>query len=334
MDGHRDVHHDAEDFAAAPPQRDVYNIQQSHRVLKPSDDFAKQYQYEHMSEEERLAKREEAAAEMAKLLAEADEKNMQEQLKTHQPLDPDEIRRQQAIKQRIYNETEVYPKPATPTNNVEEAIFRKNLAESHGRLPKRAKLIDVFDEKLNQTIITAFALQIGAAILYFLAGIILAAGILPRWSYYVFIGVTFVMVLLSAISLYTRARQAKRQKVPYDQLGTFSIATIFPGFIIRIIISYLANMTFGILPAVGTAIGPIIGILLGSSLYYSTLKRLHVPVDLKLYLINIVIFASFTIIANIHFDSDLSDLVGIAPIIAEFCAIDFFVMNSIKRSMN
>ena len=334
MDGHRDVHHDAEDFAAAPPQRDIYNIQQSHRVLKPSDDFTKQYQYEHMSEEERLARREEAAAEMAKLLAEAEEKNTQEQMKSPQPLDPDEIRRQQEIKRKIYGKTDVYPEPATPVNNVEEALFRKSLDENHGRLPKRAKLIDVFDEKLNQTIITAFALQISAAILYFVAGMILAAGILPRWSYYVFIGVTFIMVLFSAIILYVKARQAKRQKVPYDQLGTFSIATIFPGFIVRIIISYLANITIGALPAVGVIIGPIIGIILGSSLYYSTLRHLHVPIDLKLYLINMAIYTSFTIITNIHLDSNLLDLVHVAPIIAEFCVIDFFVMNSIKRSMN
>ena len=239
---------------------------------------------------ERKAKEKEAAEEERKKRAERKEE-IAKKLQESQTLDDTELR--DRIKEEIAaeNNNQLYPDAKSITQEVEDELWRSR-AEKDAQITSRAKIEDVEDTDLKQAIISSYIIQVVSTIIM-ICGIFASLGN-KLLDFMVFGVICSVAIAYTVLALYRAADKTKLRRVPSDQGQQFVLATLIPGFLLRLILIGL----FSQIPITGGFIGPILGAAIGASIHYSFINRYKIYVSLKSTLINTLIYIVFLIITT------------------------------------
>ena len=236
------------------------------------------HQREKIEHEERMKARAKAAKEEQER-QQIRNQEIAEIIQESQTLDPKEIKDEQAKTARTENLEKLYPDPIPTTNDVEDALWRKR-TDKGAQIAGRAKLDDIYDSKLHSSIIQSFIfgfLGLGLQTVSEYCKSIFPPALITVASL-----ASYIAYIYSFSSLSKGSQKYHKSKIPFDQEGTFTLATIFPFMALRIIIMNI----FGNLPLIGGIIGTLLGVLIGSSLHYSYLYRFQIKADNKTILLN------------------------------------------------
>lgn len=241
--------------------------------------------------EARMKAREKAAAEQKEEQAKRDQE-IAEKIKETQSLDPNEIKAKHRAEQEKANLEKLYPDPIKEQSDVEEALWQKR-KDKGAQIASRAKLEDVYDDKLHNGIIKSFIFQLLGLGIY--ATIITTDTTFSVYIKFLFYAGCAIAFIFSYRLLRQCSEKYINKEIPSDQESLFKLATLLPFMALRISIASIIAQT----PIIGGALGTLICVAIGSSLHYSFLYKYHIAASRELVALNVLVYIFTMIVPSI-----------------------------------
>ena len=231
-------------------------------------------QAEHEAREKARKQREQAE----KQAAEKKAAEVAEKMQHAQSLDPEEINNKNIDQERAENAEKLYPDPISMQDEVEEELWRKR-ADKGDQIAKRAKLVEVYDDKLHRGIVRSLTFQILGTALAIIPTF--TVGIFPQAIERLLMVGSAVGFIYGFITLRQAAAKYRSKHLPDDQEPTFVLASVMPFMALRFVLIDIFKTVLGVIPYVGGYLGIAAGVMVGSSLsyqYFCILCFLHPPI--------------------------------------------------------
>ena len=281
-------------------------------------------QAEHEAREK--ARKQQARTEKEKEEAKAAE--IAEKIQHSQSLNPEEIEHINIEKERKENAEKLYPDPISMQSEVEEALWRKR-TDKGDQIAKRARLEDVYDDKLHNGIIKSFIFQILGVALVIIP--IFFGGTFSRIVELLLMSAGTVGFIFSIITLRQATEKYRNKHLPHNQEATFTLASVVPFVALRSLLFSILSYPLGIIPFIGAYLAIIIGVVIGSSIHYLFLFKYFINPTAKIVLLNtLAFFFSYifpTIIAISNNPNpnafDIINIYGQLPLIGIFMGCDY-----------